>query len=487
MIATILLPSPRETQLEQEILYLKAQIAALFERIHEQDRQITELKEQLALRDARISELERRLRLNSTNSSKPPSSDFLAKPCSSPKSTAKKGAKVGHPGTTRKDFGVPDRTEDLVPETCDACGSFLKDLPLLPGHRHQVAEWVAKPIEITEYHHQQRICPCCHKRVQAPYPTDILPGSRLGPKLIAHLVLFNRWGHMSLEKLQRLLSEDFGLSITTGTIRNAFVRVHEALKTPYLLLAQSLPLCPMLNIDETGWRIEGERFNVWTFSTVSFTFLKVAKTRGHVVLDEVLGKDYGGLIICDFLATYDRYLTQRCLAHLRRDLKACLEEKDNQCRAFAAEALGYIKDAWELWKQHRQGGLSLAMLQEKGRGIVTECRKFIDTLPSSLPAPAVTLRKRFIDDWDSLWIFLSDPTVMPHNNDAERSLRPIVTLRKMSGGSQSTWGADLSAEVHTVLATCRKQGRNAHEFIVQALLAKAHSTLPMPSLLPPKT
>lgn len=482
MTLLTLVPSSREHALETEIIYLKEQIKFLFEELHKRDLIIRELREECARKDARISELERRLKLDSTNSSKPPSSDFLTKPEPS-KSQKKRGPKGGHPGITRKDYGEPDRVVDLSPETCNHCGLSLEGVDVLPGHRHQVAEWVAKPIEIVEYHHQVKLCPHCHHKSEAPYPIDIIPGSRLGPRLIAHLLLFNRWGHLSIDKLTDLCQE-FSLPISGGTLNNKLFLAYEALKSPYLTLAKSLRNAPQLNVDETSWRIEGERFNVWTFSSSSFSFLKIAKSRGSIVLKETLGEEYPGLIICDFFGAYDRYLTQRCLAHLRRDLKGCAESRDLACKAFALEALAHIKEAWDLWRNHKDSGSALSTYRERGQEIKDQFREYLAKLPDDLSAPAVTLRKRIWDDWDELWPFLSDPNVPPHNNDAERSLRPIVTLRKMSGGSRSDWGAELCAMVHTIIATCRKQGKNPYSFIVEALLAKAQpGKVSIPSLV----
>lgn len=98
--------TPREAELEQELRYEKDLNAVLYERVHQQETAIAALKEQLAQKDVRIGELERRLKLNSTNSSKPPSSDFLTHP--SPRGPKQKtGAKKGPPGKTLKDYGVP--------------------------------------------------------------------------------------------------------------------------------------------------------------------------------------------------------------------------------------------------------------------------------------------------------------------------------------------------------------------------------------------
>lgn len=193
--------------------------------------------------------------------------------------------------------------------------------------------------------------------------------------------------------MQALLTE-WGLPTTEATIENVFARAYEALKGPHVELAKTIPLEPRLNIDETGWRINGERFNIWIFSTPSLSYLKVAKSRGDIVLNDVPGKDYGGTIISDFLITYAHYLGQHCLAHLSRDLKACLEEKDNECRAIAIESLGCIHDVWDMWRHYRRGGMNLEAYREQTKELIKEFKQFLETLPAELPASAQKLRKR---------------------------------------------------------------------------------------------
>src|SRR5688572_18320902 len=74
---------------------------------------------QIATLTARVAELERRLGLNSRNSSKPPSSDGLAKP--PPKSLRTKsgrrpGKQPGTPGSTLRQVAVPDEIVEHRPD-----------------------------------------------------------------------------------------------------------------------------------------------------------------------------------------------------------------------------------------------------------------------------------------------------------------------------------------------------------------------------------
>ena len=69
------------------------------------------------------------------------------------------------------------------------------------------------------------------------------------------------------------------------------------------------------------------------------------------------------------------------------------------------------------------------------------------------------------------WYFLDNPQVPPDNNLAERSLRLAVTKRKVSGGSRSMKRFEHTANLLTVVQTCRRQKRSVINFFEQALMA----------------
>ena len=93
------------------------------------------------------------------------------------------------------------------------------------------------------------------------------------------------------------------------------------------------------------------------------------------------------------------------------------------------------------------------------------------------------LLKSLRDKAKQWWYFLDDPSVPPDNNLAERSLRPSVTKRKVSGGSRSMKRFEETADLLSVIQTCRFQTRSVMAFFREAI--SAHSCdLAMPELIP---
>lgn len=442
------------------------------------------LLSRLAEFEVKVHDLERGARKNSGNSSRPPSSDH-PKPERKPSGPPRpRGGQPGHASTARHEFGPPDRVVELPVTHCDHCGEDLADQPSLPGRYHQQAEWVERPVEVIEYHHEVKICPHCHGKTEADYPDHVLPGMRLGPRLHAMLALFHRWGQTSLEKLAHLFTHDFGVHLPEATIIEALKRVNDALEAPYTALAAAVRASEVVGVDETGWRIEGKDYYAWAFATERLTYLTIAKVRSHLVPEQVLGKDFAGAVVSDFYDVYDRYKGQRCLAHLRRDLKACAEEQDPVCKVFADQALSAIKRAWDMWRDYQRDPRYFGILREASAKLREDFRAFLVALPPTVPEPVRLLRQRFYQYWEQIWYFLDHPNVPPSNNLTERALRPTVTFRKMSGGSRSEWGAELTARMMSVLDTCRKQDKDVRAFLVQALLAHARpGKLSIPSLL----
>ena len=64
---------------------------------------------------------------------------------------------------------------------------------------------------------------------------------------------------------------------------------------------------------------------------------------------------------------------------------------------------------------------------------------------------------------------MADPAVPPDNNLAERSLRPLVIARKISGGSRSAAGSATTRALASLFATWRAQGRDPLNACTQLL------------------
>lgn len=220
--------------------------------------------ENAALR-AENADLKRRLGMNSSNSSKPPSSDALTKP-NPPERDSKPKPRGGRPGKTRHDFGKPDKTSELRATHCPDCDVALESDGKLVDRR-QVAELIEKPFEITEYLAFEQTCPCCGKVIAPPIPTDVLVGFSLGPNMIAFIGLLDHFGNIRQAKMATILREGFNLPISEGTLANANRWLHAALAAPVAELKEILPAQSHVHGDETGWSIDGFKHWVWTVST----------------------------------------------------------------------------------------------------------------------------------------------------------------------------------------------------------------------------
>lgn len=184
-----------------------------------------------------ITRLKASLQLDSQTSSKPPSTDLLKKP-EKPKQSADKtgaakrkpGGQPGHLAKTRKGFGRIDRYEILKPQECPHCGSLEFVEAPVSVQRQQVAQLVARPIEVVEYQRQTCSCVRCGQLTVAAWSQDIVPGQDLSVRLQALLVWLGNYGHLSYEKQQELLWELGEIEIGVGTLQATNARMAGAVK-----------------------------------------------------------------------------------------------------------------------------------------------------------------------------------------------------------------------------------------------------------------
>jgi transposase len=446
--------------------------------------------ENVALR-GEVAELKRRLGMNSTNSSKPPSSDSMTKPESPEKGTEprSRGAKAGRKGKTRNDFGKPDRIVPVPPEECPDCGTGLADVGGAVYDRRQVAELVEKPFMVTEYQSIRVVCPCCGKTVDAPVPEGTLPGFSLGPRLVAFLGVLDHYGNVPYEKMATIFREGFNLPISEGTIDNANKWLHASIAAPVTELWEYLRELTHAHLDETGWRIDGARHWAWAVATDTLTFVRIAVSRGAKVVVGLLSGAFSGLISCDFWHAYrskDGVGGERayCWAHLDREAKGIIENGWGDTAEFGRALRRIIGKGYVHWRGFRRGRISeevFRRLAERQRARMSAALEHFDGKLVGNKAKA--LHKRLGEHFDGYfnWYRYGVP---PDNSLAERAIRPIVVNRKVSGGNRSEWGAELTAFMHTVLGTCRKQGLPVFETLAAYLLAFAHPGRSYPSLVP---
>ena len=452
-------------------------------------------------------DLERQLaarKRNSTNSSKPPSSDGLAgnqrrRRSRREKTGRKPGGQRGHSGHERPRVEQPDRVVEVWPEECKHCGSAL---PAGAEPRRTVGDVVRRQIVdlpevigavVTEYQYPQQQCPCCRRGTRAELRPE--HERETGERLTAAIGYLIAARKMTRRDVQALLRDLPGVDISVGSVQKAWEETSDSLQTPYEEVAQALPTQPVINSDETGSRTNGEKRWVWVLCAQWFVFFHIARSRGVAVLVELPGEAFAGILCSDRCPTYLSYhrgLAQFCRAHLQRGLKG-MEEFASTAdgKHFARDMLSAVRQMFELWYRFRgeAGGegrwLSREALIDQSIPLRKKISRLAKKYLDSDDREVRNLASALYQHWDRLFTFMEHEGVEPTNNASERALRLFVLIRKITYGNRSAKGEVALARLLTVTQTCRLQERPLLSYLVTAIHChRRHVTVQVPPVRP---
>jgi len=430
-------------------------------------------------------------RKDSSTSSKPPSSDIVKPPRPPPpvgQDKRKIGGQPGHPKHERVLFPpeqVNGGSNDHVLDLCPGCGHGLQPTAAAPRVVQQI-EIHEVPLSIEEHRSHPGWCPHCQKLRYATFPLTIERGGLVGPRLTTLIAYLKGPCHASFSTIRKFLRDVVRVTISRGQLAKIIGKVGAALERPYAGLLEDLPAQARLNIDETGHKQNGERMWTWCFRAGLYTLFKIDPTRSADVLIEVLGKEFDGVLGCDYFSAYRRYrrefgvLLQFCLAHLIRDVKFLTTLPDARERAYGERLREALRRLFAVI--HRREHLSPEAFQgqlEAARAEVLRCG--MQEVPETKHGR--NLAKRFEVHGESYFRFVTEPGVEPTNNLAEQAIRFVVLDRLVTQGTRSEAGNRWCERIWTVIATCGQQGRSVFDYLYSAVEAWFHRT-EAPSLLP---
>jgi transposase len=472
---------PVPTTLEEAIVLLQRLWAEL-----------VQLRAENARLAARVQELEARLGQNSSNSSRPPSSD----PPQAPRRTRREpsgrppGGQAGHKGHLRmlRAVDAVEQVLDHWPTCCARCHQPLPPDPALEvgePHRHQVSEVPPVQAELTE-HRQHRVrCPACGAPTLAPLPPEV-PRGAFGPRSQGLIALLSGRYRLSRREVVALCAELFGLPISLGAVDALCQATGAALAEPVAEVARTLPAAAVVNVDETGWKERGQRCWLWVAVSALVTVFTLAPSRGRKVLDALLGAEDEGYVGSDRFSAYSGRPPERrqvCWAHVRRDFQS-LVDYGGRATTTGRVALILTDRLFRRWHQVRDAPVARADFAAEVAPLQVEFRVLLEVGADSPVERVSGLCRSLLNVWPALWTFVTVAGVEPTNNVAERALRPAVLWRKGSFGTQSTHGSEFVARLLTVTATCRQQGRSIWDYLTE-VCAAAQRGHPIPSLLQP--
>jgi transposase len=437
--------------------------------IQYQAEQIERLKAQNATLEARQEKLEQRLNKNSTNSSKPPSSDGLKKP--QPKSRRQKGQRqsggqAGHEGDTLKMVMCPDRIVVHPLRVCPNCQRDLSDTSVTEVVKRQVFDLPPMQMQVTEHQAQVKVCPCCCQRSRTAFPSGVNAPTQYGPNVLAHAVYLNSYHLIPLARVREWFADCAGHVVSEGTIERAVKQFADAVAPSLDVIYKGLTRAKVVHYDETGFRIKTGLRWLHTACTEHLSYYSVHLKRGdEAMLDIGVLPNSRGWAVHDGLKGYFGFETVRhalCNAHHLRELQFALEQYD-------ADWAQDMQDLLVQMKRHAASGdLPIDTLHTLEKRYDQILAHGLDAFPIQprppnskqqvAQHPVTNLLIRLRDYRAAVLAFLFYPEVPFNNNLAERDLRMMKVKQKISGCFRTWSGAEVFAAVRSYLATARKQG-----------------------------
>jgi transposase len=444
------------------------------------------MQQRVSQLEARVLDLEARLKLNSTNSSKPPSSDpiGLKRKPPAPPSRKKRGGQPGHRRSHRS-LVPPEKVRTTVhcrPSNCRRCGQRLSGddpQPLI----HQVAELPRIEPIVDEYRLHRLTCAGCGETTCGPLPVGV-PAGGFGPYLQAVLAMLAGAYRLSKRQIQQVTADLFDLSISTGMISKLERQSADALEAPYNELAAAVHQADVVNIDETSWRQSRRKAWLWATVTRLFTVFTIAKHRSGEVAQALLGSQDDQVVGSDRFSAYEWIMArwrQVCWAHLRRDFQAMIDRR-GAGEGVGRRLLSLSNRLFRHWHRVRDGTLGWDVFQGRMSRLRREVKQALEEGSRCPCARTAATCFEILKVEEGLWTFARIQGVEPTNNAVERALRHAVIWRRISGGTDSVRGSRFVERMLTVVATCRQQGRSALGYLTVCFEADRRGQA-LPSLL----
>ena len=462
---------------------------------------LVNLAEQVKQLSERLATVEEKLNQNSSNSSRPPSSDgFGTGPTKAPQRRKSTGQQK-RPRQGRRLIAVEDcdQVHEEKPEYCRDCGERLSGEDPHP-HRHQV--WELPPIQalVTEYRLHELTCAACGIQTRAPLLAGVAASGN-GERLTAVVGLLSGVYRQSHAQVQGLMQEVFGITVSYGGVNRLRCEMSEATR-PMVEQARAY-VCqqPLLHSDETsfpqgnrdGHNPQGRKGWLWVLVTPLVSWFAVVLSRSQETAKQLMGETFDGIVSSDRYGAYGWIeVTRRqvCWAHLKRDLTA-IAQRSGVSQGIGESLLRRQQRLFRWWHRVRDGTLSREMFGQMvahlragfKAELAAAARLPIGEREKTPLAKTVRTCQKLLLVEPALWTFVYTPDVEPTNNAAERALRPAVIWRRTSFGSQSKAGSQFVARMLTVATSLKAQNRPVLEVLTQACRAARLGQEP-PSLLP---
>ena len=444
---------------------------------------VAALRRQIAALEAKVAELQRQLGQDSSNSSKPPSSDGLRKKSRNPGSLRgasgkASGGQTGHKGGTLRQVADPDWVVRHEACACGRCGRRLDSKSATGIEKRQVFDLAERPLMVTEHQASIYRCEHCRGETKAAFPDGVASPVQYGERVKAAAIYLNIQQLIPEDRAAQALSDLFGAPLICPASIVAWVgKKAQELGRVHQRIGERVAQAKVRHLDETGFRIASKLQWLHTTSSLTFTFYRAVEKRGAIPEDL-----QGGVVVHDHFLPYRRLDAVEhafCNAHILRELNSLIEF-DHEPWADAMRDM--LLSANLAVMRAREAG-ARALPPHEGEAFVERYWAAVRlglAFHRELPKPAAkaargrvkhrpgyNLLQRLKTFQIETLRFLIDFDVPFTNNLAEQDLRMMKVKMKISGSFRTLEGAQIFARLRSVVSTARKHGLN----ILQILTA----------------
>lgn len=445
-------------------------------------KEIAGLKETIARQDVRIKDLEDKLSKNSSNSSKPPSSDGFKKVIKSnrKKTHRKQGGQSGHKGHKLEMVDNPDTTKKIELKVCEHCKTDLKYSDKIETRR-QVFDIPKISRKVIEYRTYSTECPCCGKSTSSKFPDGVNRPVQYGENIRALVVYLSQYQLIPYERTTEFLTDLFQFPISQGTLYNILNECYNNLEKVEKSIVQKIKEKSVVHFDESGGYCEKIRQWFHVVSTEYLTFYSIHRNRGTKAIDDIgILPELKGIAVHDCYSSYFKYDKRHilCNPHLLRELKFLYEE----CKQPWAEEMEKLileikeevdnkklkgKNSIPNWKKdlfyYLYDSIVKAGLkkypQNKGQSNIRGRKK-------QTKSRRLLIR---LEKWKFAYLgFMEDFTIPFDNNLSERDIRMLKLQQKISGCFRSIKGAQFFCRIRGYISTARKNGKNVYQALIDS-------------------
>ena len=403
-----------------------------------------------------------------------------------------KAAGEGHPkrkkraaeynGSRRR--AKPTRIERHALEQCPECEYRLRGESI--DYTREVIE-IPPPqaVEIIEHQVIKRWCPHCEKW-RSPgldLQGQVVGQGRMGVRIVSLVAYLRTTLRLTFRQIQAYLLTLHHLEVSTGEVVKLCHGVRRQMKGQTEKLLNEVLAQPVVHADETGWRENGDNGYIWTLATdgpQAIRYYQYAHSRSHFVLQHLLGTKFQGVLVSDFYSAYNLIpgRHQRCWVHLLRDLHKLKEEHATKPEVIEwAQGVRQLYDEACAWL-HTQVAPTAEERHQQAQTFSERADALGLRYASTSDHPCCVLAKRLLRHQDELFQFVLVPGLPADNNLAERSIRPLVVVRKISGGSRSENGSHTRMALASLFGTWTARQLNPFLTCLTILQSPPHAASP---------